>query len=375
MTSSGARPTPTTTDAGCVANPGRDRTWTTSGVTSDVRDFHRSLPGYTPTPVVDLPELAAGLSVAQVVAKDESDRLGLPAFKALGASWAIARTLRTRGNPGRPHTIVTATDGNHGRAVARFARRLGHSADILVPTGIHPTAVQAIRDEAAHVTVIRGSYDDAVQAAADHAAAHDDRLLVQDTAWSGYEEVPGWIVEGYSTIFHELDEQLAELDGRGPQVLVVPTGVGSLLQAALVHHRQVSSPPGTVVVSVEPVVAACVAASIRAGRPASVTTGTTTMAGLNCGTMSSLAWPLIRPGLDAAVTITDRDARSAAGSLASLGVHAGPCGAASLAAVRTIRRHGCTATGSPGPTRPLDLLTPDATVVLLVTEGPDANPS
>lgn len=373
MTSSGARPRSNATESGCVGNPGRDRTFTTRGVPSDVREFHRSLPGYSPTPVVDLPELAAELSVGRVVAKDESDRLGLPAFKALGASWAIARTLRARGNP-EHHTIVTATDGNHGRAVARFARQLGHAADVLVPTGIHPAAVQAIRDEAAHVTVVHGSYDDAVQAAADHAAEHDGRLLVQDTAWPGYEEVPGWIVEGYSTIFRELDEQVADPDGGGPQVLVVPTGVGSLLQAALVHHRRVAAAPDTVVVSVEPVVAACVAASIRAGRPASVATGTTTMAGLNCGTMSSLAWPLVGPGLDAAVTVTDRQARSAAADLATLGVHAGPCGAASLAAVRTIRRRGCRGTGSPEPGRTLDLLTPDTTVVLLVTEGAGANP-
>ncbi|MEC7001049.1 MAG: pyridoxal-phosphate dependent enzyme, partial [Actinomycetota bacterium] len=118
--------------------------------------------------MIDLPALAAELSIGRVVAKDESTRLGLPAFKALGASWAIHRA--TEGLSG-PLTIVTATDGNHGRAVARFARTLGHSVSIFTPDGVHPSAVQAIRDEGARVQEVGGSYDDAVAAAASAATA------------------------------------------------------------------------------------------------------------------------------------------------------------------------------------------------------------
>src|SRR6185312_3390930 len=149
----------------------------------------------------------------------ESNRLGLPAFKALGASWAIRRALRERAPTGQV-TIVTATDGNHGRAVARFAREFGHRAAIYVPDGVHPAAVQAIRDEGAIVTHIRGDYDAAVQAA----ARAPGTVLVQDMAWDGYEDVPSWIVEGYATLFAELDEQLVT----GPDLVVVPAGVGSL---------------------------------------------------------------------------------------------------------------------------------------------------
>src|SRR5262245_44919571 len=106
-------------------------------------DFHRGLPGYAPTRLVDLPALAAELGVGHVLVKDESSRLGLPAFKALGASWAVHRALHEHTGAGRRMTVVAATDGNHGRAVARFARELGHEARIVVPSGVHPSAMEA----------------------------------------------------------------------------------------------------------------------------------------------------------------------------------------------------------------------------------------
>src|SRR4051812_42304586 len=117
-----------------VANQARDRAWTCRPAPATALDFHRSLPGYAPTRLAALPDLARTFGVASVYAKDESSRLGLPAFKALGASWAIEQVLRER-RPTRPLTIVTATDGNHGRAVAHFAAKLGHRAAIFVPDG------------------------------------------------------------------------------------------------------------------------------------------------------------------------------------------------------------------------------------------------
>jgi diaminopropionate ammonia-lyase len=317
------------------------------------------------TPLVDLPTLAQELGVGRVVAKDESSRLGLPAFKALGASWAIHRALQDH-EPDTEVTVVAATDGNHGRAVARFARRLGHRASIVVPRGVHPQAVQAIRDEGADVTAVDGTYDEAVAAAARLAEA-PATLLVQDTAWDGYEDVPRWIVEGYSTLFAEADEQLAALDAAPPDLVVDPVGVGSLLQAALAHYR--SGPSATAVMSAEPDAAACVAPSLAAGHPVSVETGTTIMAGLNCGTPSSLAWPYLLHGLDAAVAVTDDQDHRAAHDLAALGVAAGPCGAAGLAAVR-VALLGADADARRGHLG----LTPDSTVLLLVTEGSAANP-
>jgi diaminopropionate ammonia-lyase len=338
------------------AHPGA-RGWPGPPTPTAVRGFHRELPGYAPTPLRELPALAGELGAGRVLVKDETDRLGLPAFKVLGASWAVHRALRS---VDRPQRLVTATDGNHGRAVARTARLLGLAAHVVVPDGVHPVAVAAIAGEGAAVTGVPGDYDEAVRRAAD-LAGEPGSLLVQDTAWPGYAEIPGWIVEGYSTLFDEVDEQLP-----GPaDLVVVPVGVGSLAQAAVTHAR--ARPGGPAVLAVEPDTAACVLASLRAGRPVTVPTGDTAMAGLNCGTPSDLAWPILRAGLDAAVAVTDRAAETAAADLAALGVPAGPCGAAALAAARA-------ALGDPA--RRADLaLPPSPTVVLLCTESTTANPS
>jgi diaminopropionate ammonia-lyase len=352
-----------------AANKARDRAWTCRPAPAAVLDFHRSLPGYTPTRLAALPDLAPAFGVAGVYAKDESNRFGLPAFKALGASWAIHRVLRER-TPAGPLTIVTATDGNHGRAVARFARLSGHRCAVFVPDGVPPAAAAAIRDEGASVTHIPGSYDAAVHAAARAAdAGIEEAVLVQDMAWDGYEKVPGWIVDGYTTLFTEIDDQLHDRGIARPGLVVVPAGVGSLLQAALTHYRSGCTPPGTAIICVEPRSAACVLASVTAGHPVTVATGVTSMAGLNCGTVSSLAWPYIRSGLDACVAVSDPEAAGAARELAEHGVPAGPCGAAALAALHAIRdsdRAGLPRAGLG--------LTPASTVVLLVTEGAAANP-
>jgi diaminopropionate ammonia-lyase len=326
------------------------RAWTCAPPPEQVRAFHAGLPGYAPTALTELPALAAELGVGRVLVKDETDRLGLPAFKVLGASWAVHRTLRHS----TPDRLVTATDGNHGRAVARTARLLGLGAHVVIPEVVPPAAVAAIAEEGAEVAVIPGDYDEAVRRAAD-LAAEPGSLLVQDTAWPGYTQIPGWIVEGYSTLFGELDEQVAG----PPDLVVVPVGVGSLAQAAVTHCR--SCPDGPSVLAVEPDTAACVLASLVADQPVTVPTGHTVMAGLNCGTPSDLAWPVLRGGLDAAVAVTDRAAADAARDLAALGVPAGACGAATLAGARA-------ALSDPG--RRADLALPaDATVVLLCTEG------
>ena len=345
----------------------RDRSWTCASPSQDAIAFHRSLDGYEPTALVELPTLAAELGVGHVFAKDESSRLDLPAFKGLGASWAVHRALQDR-HEGSPVTVVTATDGNHGRAVARFSRLAGHRASIVVPPGVHPSAIQAIRDEGADVTQVDGSYDDAVTAAA-RLAEDIGGVLVQDTAWDGYEEVPAWIVEGYATLFAEADEQLRAHGLPRPDLVSVPTGVGSLLQAALAHYRGERVERGSAVISAEPEAAACMAPSLAAGHPVTVTTGMTVMAGLNCGTPSSLAWPYVVNGLDAAVAVSERDDVQAANDLAELGVAAGPCGAASLAAVRV----ALTGPEQQEHRRHLGIGA-DSVVLLIVTEGSAANP-
>ncbi|MFB9428451.1 pyridoxal-phosphate dependent enzyme [Streptoalloteichus tenebrarius] len=338
------------------------RTVTTTPAPAEVQRFHAGLPDYAPTPLVGLPELARELGVGRVFVKDESGRLGLPAFKALGASWAVHRVLSAR-EPGAEVRLVTATDGNHGRALARMARLFGQRAHVFVPRGVHPAAVAAIADEGATVTEVAGDYDDAVRRA-DAAAAEPGSVLVQDMGWPGYEEIPGWIVEGYSTLFTEIEAQLAGVGVDAPDLVAVPVGVGSLAQAAVTHYR--AQPGGPALLSVEPEAAACVLESLREQRPVTVTTGVTTMAGLNCGTPSSLAWPFLRDGLDAAVAVSDEDSARAARDLARLGVSSGPCGAASLAGLRAVL-------ADPDSRSALGV-GPTATVVLLSTEGVRANP-
>ncbi|MER7694483.1 diaminopropionate ammonia-lyase [Streptomyces sp. NPDC097610] len=348
------------------------RTWRCDPAPAEVRAFHAALPDYSPTRLTELPSLAAELGVGRVFVKDESCRLGLPAFKALGTSWAVHRTLVERAANGveqGPVTLVTATDGNHGRALARMARRLGQNAHVFVPQGVHPQAVAAIVAEQAKVTEVPGPYDEAVRLAAE-AAAVPDAVLVQDTAWPGYEQIPGWIVEGYSTLCAEIDEQLAgEGVAEGPDLVSVPVGVGSLAQAVVTHYRSRPSERAAALLSVEPEAAACVLESLTRGEPVSVTTGDTTMAGLNCGTPSSIAWPYLRAGLDAAVAVADSDSARAAGDLAVLGVSSGPCGAAALAGLRV----ALTGVGAEERRTALGL-GPSSVVVLLSTEGPAANP-
>ena len=218
-----------------------------------------------PTPLTEVPAIASELGVGRVFVKDESARMGLAAFKVLGASWAVHQVLSRRPAAG-PVTLVAATDGNHGRALAWMARLVGQRAHIFVPSGVHPTAVAAISAEGARVTEITGSYDDAVRLAA-KAAGEPGAELVQDAGWPGYEQVPGWIVDGYSTLFAEVDEQLAEAGAAGPALVVIPAGVGSLAQAGVTHYRSRAVSGATSLLTVEPGAAACVLASLVRGAP------------------------------------------------------------------------------------------------------------
>lgn len=352
------------------AGPAGARAWRAPALAGSPLAFHRALPGYRPTVLADLPELAAELGAGRVFVKDESARLGLPAFKILGASWAIEQALAGRARP--PATLVTATDGNHGRAVARVAAQRGLAARVMIPDGVHPSSVAAIAAEGAEVVRVSGSYDDAVRRAAqDTGAAGGDALLVQDMAWPGYTEIPAWIVEGYTTMFAEIDEQLAAAGIAGPGLVVTPAGVGSLAQAVIAHYRRpgITDPPA--LACAEPEQAACVQHSLRAGQLVTIETTESIMAGLNCGTPSTAAWPYLQSGLDAAVAVTDAEATVACADLARLGVPAGPCGAAPLAAVRRALAAGPDA---PGLRRHLGI-TSETVIVLLCTEGSAANPA
>jgi diaminopropionate ammonia-lyase len=348
--------------------------------------LHRRLPGYSVTPLVEVPALARANGVARVWVKDESSRLGLPAFKMLGASWAAYRAVveRLGRDPEpwtsidqlrralellRPLTLAAATDGNHGRAVARMARLLGVDAEIYVPKGTRHARIAAIEGEGARVTVVDGDYDAAVSTAA--ATAAERCLVIADVAWQGYEQVPTWVVEGYGTIFWEVDAQFAALGADGPDVVMVPVGVGALAAAAVRHYRRRGLERRPRLIGVEPLAAACVLRSLLVGRIVTVPgPHPSIMAGLNCGTPSLVAWPSLRAGLDAVVAVADQRAIQAMRDLAAVGVVAGETGAASLAGLAEL---------TTGPdaeeVRRAVGLGADARVLLLCTEGatdPDA---
>jgi diaminopropionate ammonia-lyase len=276
-------------------------------------EFHRSLPGYAPTPLLEAPAAARALGVERVLVKDESSRLGLPSFKILGASWAVHRALAGQ------RTLTCATDGNHGRAVARVARMLGLRAIVFVPADMLPGRRAAIAGEGAEVVEVDGTYDEAVERAA--ALGGPDVLVVQDT---GTGDVPAWVVDGYGTIGAEIDAE--------PQLVAVQIGVGSF--AAAMVRRFV----GARIVGVEPASAACALASIEAGAPAEVPgPHDSVMAGLNCGRVSPVAWPVISRGIEAFAAIDDARAHEAVRLLAADGITAGESGAAGLAGLLAFR--------------------------------------
>jgi diaminopropionate ammonia-lyase len=249
-----------------------------------------------------------------------------------------------------PLTLTTATDGNHGRAVAHMARLLGYAARIFVPAGTVDARIDAIESEGATVTVVDGTYDDAVAASA--AVAGDRVLVVSDTSWEGYTDVPGWVVDGYSTIFAEVDDQLAE----PVDVVVAQMGVGGLAAAVAAHYARSAQ-----VVVVEPISAACGLRSAQAGRPVEVPgPHTSIMAGLNCGNVSIVAWPTIAAGADVFVAVADEAAEAAMRDLAGIGVVAGESGAAGLAGLRALAQE-------PSATVPVELA--GRTALVICTEG------
>lgn len=283
--------------------------------------FHRSLPGYAPTPLHTLPHLSRRLGLDAVMVKDESARFDLNAFKALGASFAVARALAQQlslpehdisldtlrrvlaDTAQQDITLITATDGNHGRGVAWAAEQLGLRAVVLMPKGASAQRVEHIRNHGAECTVTELNYDDAVRRAA--ALAHNHGwLLIQDTAWPGYETVPLWIMQGYSTLAAEM---LSQWDAP-PTHVFLQAGVGSFAAAVAASFQAALGTQAPQLVLVEPRQAACFhrSASIADGRAHAVGGDMDTiMAGLACGEASTLAWPFLRDYAAAFAAVAD----------------------------------------------------------------------
>lgn len=343
-------------------------------VPGDTLAFHKGLPGYKPTPLYSLPGLAEEFGVGSILVKDESQRFGLKAFKALGASYAIHRWMKTYGGPSGV-TFCCATDGNHGRAVAWTARALGQKAVVFVPRNTSEARIAAIRAEGARVEVVDGRYDAAVARAAEQAAKNRWQV-VADTAYPGYLEVPEWIAAGYTTLFAEVDAQLKEQKLPQPDLVFLQSGVGALAAAGVMHYRAAGRKHRPDLAVVEPVAADCLLASIASESGTPVTDHgpqDSIMAGLNCGTPSAAAWPHIKAHCEYFLAIDDIFAEEAVRALAAPEsgdprVTAGESGAAGLGGLFAL----CRKPELEGDREDLGL-DEDAVVLVVNTEG-DTDP-
>ena len=278
-------------------------------------EFHKSFPQYSVTPLQKLSALADYLGVKGIYCKDESYRFGLNAFKVLGGSYAMGRYIaqelgrdiselpynvlssdKLREEFGQA-TFFTATDGNHGRGVAWAAKRLGQKAVVRMPKGTTKTRFDNIAKEGAEVTIEEVNYDDCVRMAAAEAAKTEHGIIVQDTAWAGYEEVPSWIMQGYGTLVLEADKQLKENGVDRPTHVFVQAGVGSLAGAVVGYfaHKYKENPP--VMVVCEASAADCLYRSaVQADGNLVNVTGDlqTIMAGLACGEGNTIGWDILK---------------------------------------------------------------------------------
>ena len=278
-------------------------------------EFHKSFPQYSVTPLQKLSALASYLGVKGIYCKDESYRFGLNAFKVLGGSYAMGRYIakelgrdisqlpynvlssdKLREEFGQA-TFFTATDGNHGRGVAWAAKRLGQKAVVRMPKGTTKTRFDNISKEGAEVTIEEVNYDDCVRMAAAEAAKTEHGIIVQDTAWAGYEEIPSWIMQGYGTLVLEADKQLKENGVDRPTHVFVQAGVGSLAGAVVGYfaHKYKENPP--VMVVCEASAADCLYRSaVQADGNLVNVTGDlqTIMAGLACGEGNTIGWDILK---------------------------------------------------------------------------------
>ena len=353
------------------------------------RAFHCQLPGYRTSPLKNLPRLAAMAGLGGIWVKDESARLSLGSFKVLGGSFAIYRHLASRlGVEGRqlalaeltaealrPRlgeiTFAAATDGNHGRGVAWSATQLGFRSVIYVHKLTSQARIEAITKNGARVVVVDGTYDDAVRQVNEDAKQHGWQVI-SDTSWEGYTDIPLWVMQGYTTMLSEAQEQFAAQGIIRPTHILVQAGVGSLAAATIGFYAAVFGPDRPRTMVVEPTKAACLFASAEAGdgQPHAVTGALDTiMAGLACGEPNPIAWRILWDCADVFARCPDYVAAKA---MRVYGVPlagdpfivSGESGAVTLGALLfTLQRPEC------APLREALGLGPDSQVLLINSEG------
>jgi len=285
----------------------------------------RTWPGYRPTPLLELPGLAKALGVGRIRYKDEGPRFGLKSFKALGGAYAVFRLLQQeivrRGGPADVSsaelatgkwrdlvgdvTVITATDGNHGRAVAWGARTFGCRSVIVIHQNVSEGRKRAIEAYGATVERVPGHYDDAVRHAAAE-AARQGWFVVSDTSWEGYRTVPVDVMYGYTVLAGEAVQQIAPA---APSHTFIQGGVGAVAAALAARWRQLWGERAPRFVTAEPVRADCLYQSARAGRPTPASGDLETLqAGLACGEVSEIAWPVLQARSAAFMTVDDEEA-------------------------------------------------------------------
>ena len=291
-----------------------------------VKAFHESFPQYTVTPLAKLDGMAERLGLAGLFVKDESYRFGLNAFKVLGGSFAMARYIA--GETGKSiadmtyeymtgeqllkdfgqATFFTATDGNHGRGVAWAAKKLGQKAVIHMPKDTVQMRYDNIAKEGAKVTIDDLNYDDCVRVAAAEAVQTEHGIVLQDTAWEGYEEAPSWIMQGYGTLILEAAEQLRALEVNRPSHVFVQAGVGCLAGAVVGFFANLfpTDPPKFIVMEAEKAACLYEGARRKDGKPEIVGGDLETiMAGLACGEPNIIGWDILRNHADAFLACPD----------------------------------------------------------------------
>lgn len=289
----------------------------------DVIDYFRTREGYSPTPLVSLPGLARALDVGEIWLKDEGHRLGLGSFKALGGAYAVVRLAQRHaekalgravalGEVGKGDvrqaasslTVACATDGNHGRSVAQGAQLVGASCVIFVHARVSQRRIDAIAAFGAEVIRVNGNYDESV-AEATRVSIENGWVVVSDTSWPGYEDIPRSVMQGYTALLLEAQEQIPA----PPTHVFVQAGVGGIAAAAAAYFDCSYAADRPFFTVVDPSRAACLYESAKAGRPVVVEhTDTTVMAMLECYEPSMIAWDILSRKADAFMTVDDEDA-------------------------------------------------------------------
>ena len=357
-------------------------------VAQRVRAFHASFSQYCPTPLVALPGLAGQLGLKSVCVKDESKRFGLNAFKVLGGSYAVARCLAERLNlpeqgltKSQLHntaastaadniTFISTTDGNHGRGLAWTARELGYPCIIYMPKGSEPARRNNILALGAQCTITDRNYDDTVRMSW-NMAQEKGYVMVQDTAWEGYEQIPAWIMQGYLTLAAEILEQMQTASIR-PTHCFLQAGVGSFAAAVAAFLVAVMGSDAPRIIIVEPHAANCFYQSAIAGDGKAHAVGgslQTLMAGLACGEPSTLAWSILKDYTTAFMSCPDYMAANGMRMLAApvqgdQPIVSGESGAAGAGALHWLMCHPAAA-----DQRETLGLNAEASVLLISTEG------